>query len=269
MTIHRAAALVLVAAISSTALAQEKYTIRYVEIAPLGNGTTTVRFVEKEADSKEVLKELKSSDKYRRLDALKAVEYPESWAKADRKAIIEAIGERLTDDDPAVRYRASKALEYVGPDAASVLPALMKAAENDESLIKLNAIGAIGIIGPSSKPAIPLLQKLLDSDERFIAMYAADALAGVGQEAVPPLIEALKSKKSETRNQAIDALSSMGTEARSAIPALKQIATDGDMFARFQVQRAIERIGQPSDHQLWAYGKRLKHELRTPSTQKD
>jgi len=52
-----------------------------VEITPLSNGGVKAKFVEKQADLKEVLTELRSDDKYRRLSVIRAIEEPETWAE--------------------------------------------------------------------------------------------------------------------------------------------------------------------------------------------
>jgi HEAT repeat protein len=246
MTFHRPAAVFLVVLLSATALAKEKYTIHYVEITPLGNGGLKAKFVEKQAELKEVLTELRSKDKYRRFSVIRAIEDPETWAVADRKDFVQAMGQCLQDDYLPVRIRASQSLGLVGPDAAAVLPALIKATEDEELFMKVNAIRAMANIGPGSKAAIPVLTKLLEMDDTFVPMHAGDALARIGPEAVPALIEALKSKKSGPRFQAIVALGSMGTEAKTAIPALKQVSTNDEMLLRFWAKWAIEEIGHPS-----------------------
>jgi HEAT repeat protein len=270
MKINWAATVFLMTTFSATAIADQKYTIRYVEITPLENGLAKARFVEKQADFKEVLAELKSSDKYTRASVIRAVEEPETWAEADRKAFVQAMGDCLKDDYLPVRVRASQSLGLVGPDAAAVLPALIKATEDEDRFIKVNAIRAMANIGPPSKPAIPVLVKLLEMDDKFVPMHAGHALASIGPKAVPALMEALKSKKSETRFQAIEALASMGTEARSAIPALKQISADDEMWLRFRAQSAIEQIGQPSSlSPPRVYGKRKKPEEKNLAEQKE
>ncbi len=245
MAINWAAAVLLIAA-STTAMAQEQYKISYLETTPLENGTVKVKFVERQADLEEVLAELESSDKNRRFEMVRTLEYPATWVEPDRKTLVRAMGERLADDQPSVRYRAAHALLFVGPDAEAVLPALLKAAKAEEGLIKAYAIGAIGNIGPPAKSAIPVLTELLDSDHDYIPMHAIDALGRIGQEAVPVLIKALKSEKGETRFQVIEALELMGREAKDAIPALKQMSTD-DEFLQTRAHFAIERIRRPSD----------------------
>jgi len=249
---------ILTAWLCSAAYGQETYKIPTMEIILLGSGKTAVKSVEKELDIKGVIDALKSPDNYFREDTIRTLEWPQDWPEADRKALVAAMGERLSDEDPPVRYLAAKAVSLVGPDAVAVLPALMKTAGKRENYVQMFAIAAIGNIGPSASPAIPVLRKDLDSDDRFTPMNASDSLARIGKEAVPALVEALKSKKGVTQIYISDALASMGAEGNSAIPALKEIAAGGDIISSNRAQRAIDEIQHPTRSNLsyWIYGKR-------------
>jgi HEAT repeat protein len=252
----------IVACLVATTFASEKYKFTILEVKPVKEGLVSYQFVEKEADLAGILKALESKDEFDKLAVIRAIQFSDRWHEGDRKALIEAMGKKLTDEFPSIRYRAAETLSRVGPDAVAVLPALIKTAESETDLIRMFALASIGNIGPGAKPAIPLLKKLLESDDRFAPMHAADALARIGPDALPTLIEALKSKKRETRLEAVHTFHLMGTDAKPAISALeKTIKDDPDFIIQSHAAAAKEMIGTPPQtRRYWVYGKEVKSE---------
>lgn len=208
------------------AFADDKYTIKFVEVTPVGGGKSRIQFKEKSVGLDDLLKELKSDDRDVRLQALRAIYWPDKWPQKDAKALLKGLGERLKDKDDAIRFHAAQVLAYSGPQCVAVLPALMEAATDKDDLTRSRVLGAIAQIGPKAKPAIAVLVRALGDASPPIAGIASDALGNIGAEAVPDLIVALKSEKVQVREEAAHALAMIGPDAKKAVPALKELYRD-------------------------------------------
>jgi len=229
-------------AIVVTARPEGEYTIKNAEIKPAGNGRYSLQLKEKMVGLGQLLNELKSKERESRLNALRAIAWPEDWPKNDSGALIKVLGDCLKDKEVSVRYHAVDALSRVGPECVAVLPALMVTAKDKEALIRGQALRAIGKIGPEAKPAIPGLIDSLDDEQHLIAGLASHALGNIGVDAVPALIKALRNPNVQVRTEATTALAMIGPKAKEAIPALKELFADSDKSVAYQARSAVNDI---------------------------
>jgi HEAT repeat protein len=242
----------------ATVRADEPYTIKHADIKPVAGGYS-LQFTEKKASIEELLSELKVDNLDTRKDAIRAIQWPEHWPAKDRKALIEALGDRLKDSDAGIRFTAAESLDYVGTDAVAVLPALMEATKDENDLIRSRAIGAISKIGPKAKPAIPVLITRLGDKQKLIAGFAADALGNIGSEAVPSVEKELNSKNAQVRKLAADALAMIGPDAKDAVAALKELLNDDDKKVARAAQLAIDDIEEKPGRTIRIFPRSLKH----------
>lgn len=178
----------------------------------------------------------------------------------------------LADSDPALRWRAARALGVIGDTKAAA--ALREQAADSEMLVRAQAIFALGrlraadedslktIVGHLSDPDAqvrrasiralrmidaprktvgPLIVKLLNDSEPTVAMRALSTIADGGVEVVPALTTALDQR--EARYWACLALGEMGPQAKEAVPALIKVLEDDRPEVRLQSAIALAEIG--------------------------
>jgi hypothetical protein len=172
------AALVAWIVLTATARARSEdvYTVKYAEIKPTGDGRYTLQFKEKKVTLDGLLKEMKDQDDDVRLNAVRAIAWPEKWPKKDTKQLIRSLAERLKDDGRGIRYHSAEALSRLGEDALLALDELMEAAKDKSELVRSRALCAVSQIGPKAKAAIPKLITALEDEFEPIAGTAALAL---------------------------------------------------------------------------------------------
>jgi len=190
------------------------------------------------------------------------------------------LGEALADPDATVRRVAAKALQQLGPSAASQVPALMKALnDSDEEVVSraLDALGGIGIhagaavpalldmilaeeatldlrrkagqilwrLGPAAEAAVPVLLNALEGHAGNKAVQNAFyGIRPVSPGVVTYLVDALaENSNAWTRRRVADVLSRFGPAAREAVPALIGLVTGADRGIRQQAIFALGSIG--------------------------
>lgn len=123
--------------------------------------------------------------------------------------------ERMTSDEPKVRYTACYALGKIGPAAADAVPKLRDNIISDDKFLKLASVWALLHIEPEDNPirvmAVPLLTKALEeSDRELVKVEAATTLGAIGptaKAAIPTLQKTAKEAESpELRAAAEEAL---------------------------------------------------------------
>jgi HEAT repeat protein len=219
----------------------------------------------KKATLDELLKAMRSEDRFTRLSAIRANEWPDLWPKSDAPALIKALGEALQDKEISVRVNAAQVLRLVGPDCIAVLPDLLESMKEDDAFVKGWSIQAIGMIGPEASSAVPALVQVLTDEKEgsdlspqqkdLVGMHAAFALANIGPDAVPSLVALLKRQGAAVL--ACQALRKIGPQARAAIPALKELASDKQLG--WHARCALEEIEETRGRNASPYQYQLKN----------
>ena len=117
-------------------------------------------------------------------------------ARLDRqhKEAVDAISNRLSDDNAETRYKAVSALGELGPHASAALPAILRSLSDKQAFIRVDAADAAGLIAAPSP-----------SEETM------EALAGV-----------LKDEDSSVRSAAVRSLSSFGPQVWKTAAAVRE-----------------------------------------------
>jgi len=79
-------------------------------------------------------------------------------------AVAPLANELQRSTDPEVRFQATVALAFIGPDAESAVPQLVSALKDENVAVRRGAARALGQIGPGAASAVPsLIQALQDT----------------------------------------------------------------------------------------------------------
>lgn len=183
---------------------------------------------------------------------------------------IEALAERLTDDDSRVCEAAAFALEDIGPPARRAISALGDAATGigragpgacklidtgpaiDEVMfesgwtVRWAAVRALGVVGKGNRQALPPLSAALDDAEWQVRGVAALALGQFGgevaAETVTALIERLSDEYAPVRMASAMALGEIGPAADRALPQLQGLVNDEDSRVESAALDAVSKL---------------------------
>jgi HEAT repeat protein len=205
--------------------------------------------------------------------------------------LVEALG----SNDPALRWRAARALGSIGDRRA--VEALRNTAADQEGLVRAQSIFALGRLGVTDEDSlavivahltdkdvqvrrasvralrmiqapratvIPLVVKLLEDSDPAIAMRALGTIAEGGVEVVPVLTAALEHK--EARYWASLALAEIGPQAKDAVPGLVKVLTDERPEVRLQAVIALGEIGPEAKPAVGSLAKALQDPFEAVQT---
>lgn len=186
---------------------------------------------------------------------------------------VEALGLRLLDPEPSVRYAASQTLARLGNIALPLLikmarsrhtPArkhalsalachakhssqavqsLRQALRDPQWRIAQDAASAISQAGPAAAAAIPDLIKLLRSPKAPLRLMASWALQSIGKATLVHLRKSLQSEHHFTKMSAAETVGLLGPEAASAAPDLVDAMMDKEWKIRREATWALYRLG--------------------------
>lgn len=157
-------------------------------------------------------------------------------------AALPQLSEALHDFQPAVRFRAGRALGRIGPAA---LPALIAAIEDGTSTAQIAAMQGLSLMGTEAAEAVPALIKALELPS--VRTEACNTLVGIGRPAALPLCATLQHTNVVVQSFALAALARMGPLARPAIPELTKALEDPSLPVRSAVVHAITAIESRGD----------------------
>jgi len=162
----------------------------------------------------------------------------------DRPKVIEALGNRLTDDTPSpVRYQAAKVLGLFGKDAHQVQPALLHGVEDSGSyMIRIACIADLTAAGMTADrgPEPAVTRALLGALGDHSLGYPGDHAAGVRLQAImtmaemgPPQDEGLFTReKSALREATKDKDKTVAIWAHLGLMGVDKIDADGIAFLK-------------------------------------
>jgi HEAT repeat protein len=151
---------------------------------------------------------------------------------------------------PEEKVRGTRALGFVGDQAARVVPALAGAVNDPDEDVRYGAVTALGMIGRAASGALPAMVAKLGDDSLNVVDLIGDSkpllistIAGFGEAAAPLLAAALRDDDPRVRFRAAYALCQIGLAAGVAVPALTDRVFDSDWLVRRTVIEALTRIG--------------------------
>ncbi|TNE52055.1 MAG: HEAT repeat domain-containing protein [Deltaproteobacteria bacterium] len=186
---------------------------------------------------------------------------------------VEALGLRLLDPEPAVRYAASQTLARLSNIAlpllvkmarskhisarkhalsalachakhsSQALQSLRRALRDPQWRIAKEAASALSQVGPAAAPAIPDLIKLLHSKKTALRLMASWALQSIGKATLVYLRKSLQSEHHFTKMSAAETVGLLGPAAASAAPDLVDAMMDKEWKIRREATWALYRLG--------------------------
>lgn len=150
---------------------------------------------------------------------------------------LETIGELLADQNPEVRWWATRSLADLQRTGA--IPLLLKALNDSDPGVQQCA--ALALRGQPDVRAIPQLVSLSGAEDRLLSRLAGDALIAIGEDAVPALIEVMESGPQPARLEAVRALASIGDTR--AIPALIKALDQESAVMEHWAEQGLEKMG--------------------------
>jgi HEAT repeat protein len=183
--------------------------------------------------------------------------------------LSKGLGRALKHPLEEVRIKAAKAIQELGPTAASTAVEDLLAALNDKSpAVRAEValtLAQAGRLEPTL--VIPALKNSLKDENKEVRIQAARAFTGLGpvaKDAVPALAEALKEEdaddviaRSVCRCSAY-ALRQIGPDAKGAVPALLRLLKARDERLRTDALAALASIGAPDERVIPALREGLK-----------
>jgi HEAT repeat protein len=152
-------------------------------------------------------------------------------------AEYETLIEKLVDSDPEVRKDAAESLGISRYEGA-VMP-LIKALDDENPDVRFHASKSLAEIG---KPAVEHLVNALKGEEGNKKRYATFALKNIGDDdVVEHLIEALDDDDWSVRKTSAKSLGEM--ESKEAVEPLIEALKDEDWGVRVAVAKALGDIG--------------------------
>lgn len=134
-------------------------------------------------------------------------------------AAVSLLKKLLTDEDPAVRWRAAMALGQLRRLAISAVPALRDATADVSPMVRMESIEALWRITGKADVVLPGLLETLTVADRQVRIRAFRLLVQLGPQALPaagPLRRLLKDDRSYVRQVAKKALQTLEIEENVA-----------------------------------------------------
>lgn len=168
--------------------------------------------------------------------------------------IVQALLERLDDENDSIRSNAGQLLSRIGRSAASrAVPLLIRNLQVPRSAFRVSTIEALQKFGIDAVDARPALRALADGNGAPEVRKAAQgALAAIekacrtfDEETLPELIAELGNEEPSIRASAAAELAEHGSRAKAAVPALIKARDDPSPEVRRAASAALNAAGAP------------------------
>jgi hypothetical protein len=148
--------------------------------------------------------------------------------------VVEALLQRLSDEDENARWRAALTLGRLGRAEPGVVEALLGRLGDEDADVRESAASALGWLGQAEPEVVEALVGRLSDEEADVRGSAAIALGQLGQ-AEPGVVEALVGRlgdeEAEVRWRAAYVLGELGQAEPEIIEALVDMLRNGDRAA--------------------------------------
>lgn len=149
----------------------------------------------------------------------------------------------IEDTDGDVRHAAIRALGFRSPPEARDV--LLKALEDEDPRIRAAAVSRLGQWAKESPQVVEALIGALGDDSSRVRSDAAEEIRDAGKAAaaaVPALVRLLDDE--DVREEAAEALGEIGVADPDAMRKLEGFLAAPDLGFRFEVARAVRRLGR-------------------------
>jgi hypothetical protein len=149
--------------------------------------------------------------------------------------------------DPAVRYRAARALGKIGAPAKRAAPALLACMGDPHWLVRRYAATSLGALKGPGPEVLAALGRALGDEDWEVRRVAARSIGWIGRSdraGVEGLTRLLSDEYWSARKYAAGSLGRLGPAAKSAIPALEKALSDPEIQVRREARAAIAAIGR-------------------------
>lgn len=181
---------------------------------------------------------------------------PAPVQKPGQSADIDALLERLGDDDKKQRLAAANALAGLPGAAEQAVPALVARLDDDCEPVGLASAYALAEMGEAGAAALTralldgdgenvddprvFIDEGQDSEVEMIARNAAHGLAACGSAAAGRLVDCYNRGRPRARKYAVYALGQIGADDNESLAALVRGSADEDAYVRIN---AVEALG--------------------------
>jgi HEAT repeat protein len=118
-------------------------------------------------------------------------------------SIAPLIAELSNEFDPNARRQALLQLSSIGPDAAEAIEAIRERLKDEDEGVRYAAVLALSRVSQGSEQFLAELPALLNDSSRGVRELAADALADIGRPATELALDLVRSDSPATRSQAL------------------------------------------------------------------
>ncbi len=156
------------------------------------------------------------------------------------KTLLQALGQRLSDPEPAVQHATAYTLGRIGSHA---IPVLVQATQSKQLRTRQQAFLALACYGQGSTKAMTTLRHALRDKDWRVAQSAAEALSQIGSKAAPAIPELtllLQHAKPALRLMASWTLQKVGV---AALPKLRQLLHNPKPFVKIIAAETIGLLG--------------------------
>jgi HEAT repeat protein len=173
------------------------------------------------------------------------------FTRADPRAAMEALGDRLlTDPDMTIQRAAMDSLwgRFQEEAAPYFLKALTTSKDQNVRYYASGHLRAGKTVDPKMIP--DLLNVVKNDDDVNVRYQSAEAIAKAGVKAIPALVELVSSPHPGIPMVAMQGLQPHGGRAKAAVPALVEVMKNGDVGIRWKAAETLGTIGPAAKDSL-------------------
>ena len=148
----------------------------------------------------------------------------------------------LSDEDIAVRERATRALGSIGLPIDVVMSGLLQALRDPEWTVRYAAVTQFSFSGFSSPESLAVLRDLTKDSNQTVAGLAQSAVA-TAERLIQASVYSLMLSQGMNRTYTLHQLAKLGPRAADAVSGIAAVLTTGKPLERYLAASALEEIG--------------------------
>ena len=148
----------------------------------------------------------------------------------------------LSDEDIAVRERATRALGSIGLPIDVVMSGLLQALRDPEWTVRYAAVTQFSFSGFSSPESLAVLRDLTKDSNQTVAGLAQSAVA-TAERLIQASVYSLMLSQGMNRTYTLHQLAKLGPRAADAVSGIAAVLTTGKPLERYLAASALEGIG--------------------------